>query len=125
MMRRYVLGLLIGLLGCVFVAHGQEATERFIPIGQSPGLSGRYTSIGQIQSVDSRSRTLTVVADGRTYSVGVTERTRIWIDRSPFKLTALTGTVEDLQPGRKVEVKYEDEGERRFADWIKVQPAVP
>jgi len=33
-------------------AHGQEATERFIPIGQSPGLSSIYTDIAEITKVN-------------------------------------------------------------------------
>lgn len=122
-MPRLALGLLIGLLGNVSLVHSQEATERFIPIGQSPGLSGTHTMIGEIQAVDGQSRRLTVTAEGRTYSVGVTERTRIWIDRSHLALPALTGDFADCDQGLKVEVKFEDEKEQSAADWIKVQQA--
>jgi len=122
MMPRRAVVFLIGLLGSVSSASGQEATERFIPIGQSPGLSGIHTMIGEIRNVDAQKQTLTVAAEGRTYDVVVTEHTRIWIDRSPLKLPALTGDFDDCNRGLKVEVKLEEEGQRA-ADWIKVQQA--
>ena len=120
-MRRYLLGLLIGLLAGLSLALAQEATERFIPIGQSPGLSGSHTVIGEVQGGDYEVGRIAVAADGRVYDVEVTERTRIWIDRSALKLPALTGEIKDCQRGRKVEVKYEDEQKQGAADWIKVQ----
>lgn len=112
---------LIGLLGCLSLAQAQEATERFIPIGESPGLSGKYTVIGEIQAIDSATGTMTVAADGRTYDVKVTERTRIWIDRSHLKLAPLTGNFADCEQGLKVEVKFAAEAGKETADWIKVQ----
>lgn len=123
MMPRLALGLLIGLLGSASFVHSQEATERFIPIGESPGLSGTHTMIGEIQAVDGQSRTLTVATEERTYSVGITERTRIWIDRSHLALPALTGDFADCRRGLKVEVKLEEEKEQAAAEWIKIQQA--
>jgi len=35
-------------------------TEQYIPIGQSPGLSGKYTVIGKLQSVNAKEQTCTV-----------------------------------------------------------------
>ncbi len=32
-------------------AHAQQATEIYIPIGKSPGLSGKTTVIGTIENV--------------------------------------------------------------------------
>jgi hypothetical protein len=125
-MRRYLLALVIGLIADFAPpAPAQEATEQFIPLGQSPGLSGRYTVIGVVRDGDYEAGRIMVAADGRSHSVQVTDRTRIWIDRSAFKLPALTGAIEDCRQGLKVEVKYEDERDRVAADWIKVQPAAP
>lgn len=125
-MEKYLIALLIGLTaGLPRPATAQEATERFIPLGQSPGLSGLHTTIGVVQDGDYETGRITVAADGRSHRVQVTERTRIWIDRSAFKLPALTGAIEDCRQGLKVEVKYEDEQDRVAADWIKVQPAAP
>jgi hypothetical protein len=124
-MRKYVLGLLIGLLAGLSLARAQEATERYIPIGQSPGLSGSHTVIGEVQGGDYKAGRIAVAADGRIYSVAVTERTRIWIDRSALKLPALTGKIEDCARGAKVEVSYEDDQKQGAADWIKVQATTP
>jgi len=44
------IGLAIALLGSISYAHGQKETEQYIPIGQSPGLSQQYTSIGVVSN---------------------------------------------------------------------------
>ena len=106
-----------------------EMTERYIPVGQSPGLSGKYTLIGKVQTIDARDRTVAIAGSTGTSSAKITERTRIWLDRSKLRLTNLKGAFSDLRPGLTVEVKLE--GHRRGAssgpaEWIKVQvPASP
>lgn len=121
-LARYALALLIAVLGTSLPAQAQEATERFIPIGQSPGLSGKQTMLGEIRSVDAEARTIEVATSDRTYRVAVTDATRIWVDRSQEKLPAVPGTMADCQQGREIEVKPQD-GNENVADWIKVRPA--
>jgi hypothetical protein len=116
-----VAGTVIALLGGVSHAHGQKSTERYIPIGQSPGLSGKTTYVGTIDAVAPEKRTIT--AGGHT--VRITERTRIWQDRSRQKLGARSGDIGDLRPGRRVEIKYDDPARPQAADWIKVEVASP
>lgn len=106
-------------------AHAQKATEQFIPLGQSPGVSEKLTSIGQIAATDPRERTLTVVEPAGPRTVKITEKTRIFLDRSKLKQTNLTGTFADLQKGRRVEVKYEDPVLKQAADWVKVEITQP
>ena len=106
-------------LSCPLDALGQKATEQFIPIGESPGLSGQYTYIGALEAVDAVARTITI--EGR--SVQVTAATRIWLDRSAAQLPNLSGSFEDLQPGRRVEIHYLDAEQRERAAWIKVVPS--
>ena len=102
-------------------SQGQKATEQFIPIGQSPGLSTTFTDIAEVAEVDAGARTITLpVAGGR--SVTVTEQTRIWLDRSQNGQSNVMGGFEDLQVGLQVEVKYEDNQRRAIAEWIKVAP---
>jgi hypothetical protein len=113
--------VLAALLANFSFAHGQKQTERFIPVGQSPGVSGKSTWIGTIEATDPKARTITLAQGERRYTVAVTERTRIWLDRSRLKLTALNGSYGDLQPGRRVEVKYGDAKREGIAEWIKVQ----
>jgi hypothetical protein len=94
-------------------AHAQQATEQYIPIGQSPGVSGKSSLIGVIVEVDAATKTVTV--GERT--VRITERTFIWLDRTKLKLTNLTGKFEDLQKGRRVEVKFQ----AGVAEWVKIE----
>ena len=103
------------------LAHGQEATERFVPIGQSPGQSGKMTTIGSVQSVNAQARSMTVAASGGgTVSIAWGERTPIWIDRSGQQQSTLNGSAADVQPGRRVEFKANKSG---LARWVKVEPA--
>lgn len=102
-------------------ALGQQQTEIYIPIGESPGLSGTYTDVGQILSFDADSRTLSLAARGGTRPVHITDDTDIWLDRSAAKLRNASGSVSDLVPGRRAEVKYKDPAKRQSAAWIKVE----
>ncbi len=103
-------------------ALGQRAAERYIPIGKSPGLSGKYTYMGRIGTVDAKGRTV----GGKAWSATVTERTRIWVDRSKLGRSNTTGAFADLKAGAVVEVKYvgRERGKSSGpADWIKVEIA--
>lgn len=104
-------------------AHGQKATEIFIPLGKSPGLSGKYTITGKIDAVNAQDHTITMTDSSRAYTVKLTDRTKIWLDRSKIRLTNQKGTFADLRKELLVEVKYEGK-ERKDggnAEWIKVQ----
>ena len=95
----------------------QQVTEQFIPLG----LSVRHTHFAEIGDVDLRSRSLTLVdAHGDRSPVAVPESTRIWLDRNPLGLGNVGGSFADCQPGRIVEVAFEDPELRRTAAWIKV-----
>lgn len=120
--RRSMARCALALLAAPLVARAQKATEQFIPIGQSPGLSGKGTVIGTVQAVDATARTMSVNAGATSYRCALTDRTRIWVDRSAQRLSATAGAVADLQPGRRVEVKFTD-ATRTTAKWVKVQPA--
>lgn len=124
MLNRY-LGLAIAVvtLGGAVGAHGQEATEIFIPIGQSPGVSGRVSMIGTLESMDRGRKTVTVSSPSGARTVALTERTSIWLDRSLQKQPNQSGAMSDLQPGRKVEVKLRKGEPKPVAEWIKVEVA--
>ncbi|MCG6876291.1 MAG: DUF5666 domain-containing protein [Betaproteobacteria bacterium] len=109
--------VIAAMLAGASYAHGQKQTERYIPLGQSPGLSGKTTALGVVESANSAARAITVA--GRTFRV--TERTRIWLDRSRIKLTTQDGSFADLQPGRRVEVMPESGTPGAPAAWIKVE----
>ena len=125
--RRTGLGtcvLAVVLLFSASHAHGQKPTEQYIPIGMSPGVSGKYTSLGAISGANARSRVITFADAAGPKTVQVTDTTRIWLDRSKLKLTNVSGRFTDLVKGRRVEVKYQV-GNPRFAEWVKVEITQP
>ena len=122
MLRRY-LGLVIVMLAATLKVYGQEASEMYIPIGESPGLSNRLSLIGTLESVDARAKIVRVSNPSGAHSVKLTERTRIWLDRSLDQRPNRSGAAADLQRGRKVEIKLRRGEPGPVADWIKVQDA--
>jgi len=106
-------------------AYPQKATEQFIPLGQSPGASGKVTWIGEIVGTDPAQRTLSIGEAQGTHTVKLTDKTRIFLDRSKLKQSNVTGSIADLQKGRRVEVKYEGPGPTPAADWVKVEISQP
>ena len=119
------IGGAVALLGAASYAHGQKETERYIPIGQSPGLSQKHTSIGEIAEIDPGPRTIIVTEPAGRHTVKIAEKTRIWLDRTKLKQTNLRGSFADLRKGRRVEVKYEDPEHREVAEWVKVEVSQP
>ena len=108
------------LLGWTGAADAQRTTEQYIPIGQSPGISGVRSYVGAITAVDPQRRTFTVQDTTGSRTIKVVEGTRIWQDRSAERLSNEAGDMSDLRVGRRVEVKYLDDQTRDTADWIKV-----
>lgn len=112
--------LLPGLLALALPVLAQQTTERFIPIGQSPGISGQYSMMGTVREFDASTGILQVEnADGRK-AYRVTAQTRIWIDRSASRRSSLVGKRGDLAAGRLVEVMYR-RNDPQLADWIKIE----
>jgi hypothetical protein len=112
--------LLPVLLVWAATAGAQRTTEQYIPIGQSPGVSGVGSYIGPITAVDPQRRTFTVQDTTGPRTIKVVPGTRIWRDRSAERRSNEAGEMSDLQVGRRVEVKYLDDQTRDTADWVKV-----
>lgn len=112
---------------CVLIAvssgYAQKVTERYIPIGKSPGLSGKHTSIGPIGAVDVHRGTLTYADSSGTVTVKVDKKTKIWLDRSKQKLMNMEGSLSECKKGNIVEVKFRNNERREgaAAEWIKVE----
>ncbi len=121
------IGVTLILLVAVPCVHGQKATEIFIPLGKSPGLSGKYTTIGKIDTVNAQDQTITMTDSSGSYTIKITERTKIWLDKSKLKSTNQKGTFADLRKGLLAEVKYEDSTrkDKGTAEWIKIQITEP
>ncbi len=128
MLKRVMRVVAIGalLLGGTLTAYGQKATEMFIPIGQSPGVSNKTSIVGTIETIDARAQTIIVAGSSGSWSATITDRTKIWLDKSKLRLSNQKGTFTDLRKGLLVEVKYEETGVSRGpADWVKVQITEP
>jgi hypothetical protein len=101
----------------------------FIPVGQSPGLSNKVTLIGTIERLDPQTRTVAVEGPAGRGTASVTERTKIWLDRSTQRLVNQRGAFADLKKGLLIEVKYQDPQGRAAgkgpAEWVKVQAPAP
>ncbi len=122
MLNRYLRpAIVVVALGGTLDVSGQQATEMFIPIGQSPGLSDKETVIGTIESVDPGTRMMTVSTPSGVETVAITDRTMIWLDRSEQKQPNQNGIIGNLQKGRKSETKIRKGEPKAVAEWIKVQ----
>lgn len=102
------------------LTHGQETTERYIPIGKSPGVSDKSSYIGTITAVDMDAHTIDIDSNRGDVTIEITEDTRIWLDRSEAKRSNAVGSYSDCQVGRKVEVMH-IRGDETVADWIKIE----
>jgi len=104
-------------------AWAQRSTEQFVPIGQSPGLSGIVTYTGEVAEIDPVARTITLrgTTDPGQVTVAVVRSTRVWLDRSSVGRSSLIGRFGDLVPGTVVEIHFQDPERRQIAAWIKVE----
>jgi hypothetical protein len=85
------IGTTIILVGVMSYAFAEKTTELYIPI--SSGI----------------------------YSVRVTERTVIFLDRSKVKLKNLYGTFADCKRNIMAEVRFEEDSQAKPAEWVKLQ----
>ena len=120
---RAALALFIVLALCAgaSVATAQRAAERFIPLGQSPGVSGRLSVIGTIVAVDREQRRIELSGSAGRVSVTLRDSTSIWIDRHELGLGAARGSFDDCRESVLAEVKYADPDTRQVAEWIKLR----
>jgi hypothetical protein len=117
--------LLVALV-CGAAAAGPRASERFTPIGESPGVSGKLTTIGTIAAIErERGRIRIAGAEEGPITVAITRATKIWLDRSALGKKPATGSFPDCRVGHTVEVKYTDPGARSVAEWVKLRVPAP
>jgi len=116
-----IIGIICFLMIGAFSIYAEKATELYIPVGQSPGLSGKYTVMGKIDQVNPQNQTLKMSGSSGSYTVTLTKRTFIYLDRSKIKLSNTYGTLSDCKIGDTVEVKFEDNSRNKPIEWIKVQ----
>ena len=118
-----ILALVLFFFNPVIPSYDQKTTEMFIPLGHSPGISGKTSVIGRIAAFHEDTQLLTLVSGSTTWSAALASHTFIWVDRSHLGLPTHVGTRSDLQKGRLIEVKFTgpDTQNPREAEWVKVQ----
>ncbi len=117
--------LVAALLGSIATpCLSQKATEMFIPVGQSVGLSGKHTMLARVQAVDAGQRSLTLVQDGASTTIKLGAKTPVWLDRSKLQQSNSVGALADVKPGMTVEVKFQKNNRSAGdAEWVKLQVA--
>lgn len=99
------------------MATAQQATEVYIPIGESPGVSGKESVIGSISAIEYEQHRMTVSSGDTASSVTITPKTRFYLDKSGDKSSSVTGDFNDCRVGRRIEAYLDDNGD---AIWIKI-----
>lgn len=118
---------IVALMFASGAAGAQQTTERYIPIGESPALSGAMSAIGRIERTDAGGGEMWYEIDGTTRSCTISDDTTIYVDRSKAGKENLVGDAADLKPGRRVEISYyhpemrPDDASGDLAHWIKVE----
>lgn len=117
-------GLAICLLAvvgpCVTAAHAQQTTEQFIPIGMSPGVSGKSSYIGSIIAVDEDGQKVSLRSDSGARTLKISASTRIWLDRSKSGKSSVEGGFGDLRTGLRIEALPSGE-DSQTAAWVKIE----
>lgn len=104
------------MLACA-AAFAQRATEVYIPIGESPGVSGTESVIGIITGLEYEQHRMTVSTADGTRIVVTTPETRYYIDKSSEVQRNVTGSIDDCREGRRIEAYVHENDE---AVWIKI-----
>ena len=116
-----IIGIICLLVFSALSADAEKETELYIPIGQSPGLSGEYTVLGKIDQVNPGDQSIKMTGTSGSYTVKLTKSTFIYLDRSKVKRTNTYGTLADCKAGETVEVKFVDNSRNKPIEWIKVE----
>jgi len=113
----YGIALVAALLGAG-AAHSQQATEVYIPIGESPGVSNVNSIMGTIENVDYSERSMQVRDRTGTRAVTMDDKTRYYVDSTVEKRSNRYGSLSDCQVGYYVEIKLRADGK---VDWVKIK----
>lgn len=114
--RTIFLATLFLIIGNIALA--QQATEVYIPIGESPGVSERDSFIGSISSVDHERYRMMISVAGETKMVTMTPATRYYLDKTRARKQNKTTRFEDCEVGQRIEAYVDDDGN---AVWVKIE----
>jgi hypothetical protein len=122
MNAKTILGILLTVSLFLSFATGQaqQTTEKFIPIGMSPGVSGKSSYQGNITEVNVAAKSFSMQIDGDNKVISFAPTTRIWLDRSKSRKPNLDAEPGALETGSKVEVMMDPKDPTKAA-WIKIE----
>lgn len=109
------------LFAFTFCLYAQKETEVYIPVGRSPGVSGKYSMICKVETVKTIDSIMTVKQEAGVMNLKLTGQTKVYLDKSKLKQQNKKGTLADIKPGMTMEVEYVDNKPGNPVDWIKVQ----
>ena len=122
--------VLTAVLALALPAAAQMATEQYIPVGQSPGVSGVTAEIGVVTHVDNTAGIMTIDVGGEEHAFVMTRYTDVWLDRSDEGQPNMHVGYAGLEIGDVVEVNrgdavaasagVGDASPLPLADWIKI-----
>lgn len=121
-LKRFAATATVLLMALAVPAAGkaQQTTEKFIPIGMSPGVSNKVSFQGEISAIDQAAKSFSLRVDGSSKTFSVSSMTRIWLDRSKVRKPNIDGSFDDLETGRWIEIRY-DPDNPAVASWIKIE----
>lgn len=100
----------------------QTMTEIYIPLGKSPGVSGKYSLIGRVESFNMIDSSMTITLNtGNRKTMVITSVCDIYLDKSKLRLSNKNGYCGDIKKGLLVEAKYFDNKPDRLIEWLKIQ----
>ena len=103
-------------------AKSQKTTEVYIPIGESPGVSGKMTIIGKVEQIRNKDHSITVsLSDNSKLMCKMDKDTPVYLDKSTLKQSNTSGDWGYIKPGMLIEAKYKDRTKTGPIEWIKVQ----
>ena len=120
-MRLVISGAILLLIS--MTAQAQKETEVFIPIRKSPGISGKFSLIGNVQTVNTKDSVITIKTERaeEIKTIKIHAGTSIYLDKSSLKQTNQKGSLPDIKQGLMVEIKFKDNKATGPCEWIKVQ----
>jgi hypothetical protein len=114
-------GFLTVVLSTVsFFLYAQKSTELYIPCGKSPGVSGKYSVMGKVETLKISDSTITLRQEAGIKSMRMAAATVIYLDKSKLKLQNKKGSWADIKPGMTAEIKYIDNKPGGRVEWIKL-----
>ncbi|MGQ0428363.1 MAG: hypothetical protein ACT4UQ_00275 [Gammaproteobacteria bacterium] len=117
MIGRLAAFLAAASLAAAAPASAHPATEQYIPIGKSPGISNVKTRIGRIRSLAHTQPGMTVETQSGPAYVEFGAETRFYVQHADPARASRRGTYADCRAGLMAEAFLADDG---TVPWVKI-----